>query len=147
MMRQVVVAVGLFYKRGRYLLPKRIDDRIPEMNGKYYIPGGKVEFGESPDQALRREMLEEFNIIVQRDNELIPCILSEIIHRTDIGDEHVIIVPYYCTGDMELFSENDPHNESHWFTRQEIENIPESSIVLTASQILRVAGLRKASNC
>ena len=58
-MTKIVVA-GII-RRGNLLLAcqRRLDDRFP---GKWEFPGGKVEEGESPEDALRRELEEELGI-------------------------------------------------------------------------------------
>jgi len=43
-------------KGGEFLLIKK--SRGPYI-GKYDLPGGKIEHGESPEQALKRELVEE----------------------------------------------------------------------------------------
>lgn len=39
-------------------------------NGTWDLPGGKIEYGESPYEALTREIREELNIDVQIENSL-----------------------------------------------------------------------------
>jgi 8-oxo-dGTP diphosphatase len=61
-MTKIVVA-GII-RRGNLLLAcqRRLDDRFP---GKWEFPGGKVEEGELPEAALRRELEEELGIIAE----------------------------------------------------------------------------------
>ena len=61
-MRQLVVTAGLIREDERVLIAqRRIEDRE---GGKWEFPGGKVEFGEDPRQAMARELYEELGIEV-----------------------------------------------------------------------------------
>ena len=58
-----VVAAVITDARGRILLARRTDGR--DLAGLWEFPGGKCEPGESPEQALVRELQEELGINVQ----------------------------------------------------------------------------------
>jgi 8-oxo-dGTP diphosphatase len=61
-----VVAV-LFDKTGRVLLLKRANvGRDASLHGKWGFPGGKIEPGEAPYDALLRECAEELGIVLYR---------------------------------------------------------------------------------
>jgi 8-oxo-dGTP diphosphatase len=55
-----VVAAALIDADGRVLLAQRPEGKA--MAGLWEFPGGKIEAGETPEDALRREMREELQI-------------------------------------------------------------------------------------
>lgn len=56
----IVVSAGIVVRDGRIMLcQRRPGDR---MGLKWEFPGGKLESGESPQQALERELREELSI-------------------------------------------------------------------------------------
>ena len=62
-----VAAVLLVDGEGRLLLQRRTMD-APSAAGKWSFPGGGIEPGEEPEEAARRELLEETGLAV--DGEL-----------------------------------------------------------------------------
>jgi ADP-ribose pyrophosphatase YjhB (NUDIX family) len=49
----------LIDQQGRVLLEHRADDQL------WGVPGGWVDIGESPDTAIRREFMEEANLVIE----------------------------------------------------------------------------------
>ncbi len=61
--KTVEVAVGVLVKpNGDFLLTSRPPGKVYE--GYWEFPGGKLEAGETVEQALRRELLEEIGITI-----------------------------------------------------------------------------------
>ncbi|MET9518726.1 (deoxy)nucleoside triphosphate pyrophosphohydrolase [Streptomyces sp. NPDC002994] len=57
---RVVVVGAAVFDEGRLLAARR--SAPPELAGRWELPGGKVEPGESPEQALVRELREELGV-------------------------------------------------------------------------------------
>ncbi|MGW1023160.1 (deoxy)nucleoside triphosphate pyrophosphohydrolase [Streptomyces sp. NPDC002577] len=60
MSERIVVVGAALYDRGRLLAARR--SAPPELAGRWELPGGKVEPGELPEQALVRELREELGV-------------------------------------------------------------------------------------
>lgn len=84
-----VVAVALIDKDGRVLLAERPAGK--KMAGLWEFPGGKVEFNETPEAALIRELKEELGIDTA-ESCLAPLTFAS--HRYD--DFHLFMPLYAC---------------------------------------------------
>ncbi|WNZ55338.1 8-oxo-dGTP diphosphatase MutT [Microbulbifer sp. MKSA007] len=89
MSKVVHVAVGVVTRGDGKILIARRPDHL-HMGGRWEFPGGKVEAGESVQEALYRELLEEVAIEVQ---ELQP--LVEIRH--DYPEKTVLLDTWQVT--------------------------------------------------
>ncbi len=54
---------GISLRDGKYFIARRLP--VGEMGGRWEFPGGKVEPGESREEALRREYDEEFGVAIR----------------------------------------------------------------------------------
>lgn len=57
---RVTVVAAVIEKDGKFLIARR--HKSDKLGGKWEFPGGKVEQGELPEEALRRELMEELSI-------------------------------------------------------------------------------------
>jgi len=64
------VVAAVIIRDGRMLACRRNPDRSP--GGLWEFPGGKVEPGEAPEDALRREIREELDVEIE---------VGELIHQ------------------------------------------------------------------
>ncbi|MBF0332822.1 MAG: GNAT family N-acetyltransferase [Alphaproteobacteria bacterium] len=85
----LVAAAALVDADGRVLIARRPEGR--PMAGLWEFPGGKVHPGETPEQALIRELDEELGIDV-RDSCLAPLAFAS----HDYDDFHLLMPLYVC---------------------------------------------------
>ncbi|WP_113904279.1 MULTISPECIES: (deoxy)nucleoside triphosphate pyrophosphohydrolase [Brevibacterium] len=60
MSRTLQVVGAVFHRDGQILACRRRPDKAE--GGKWEFPGGKIELGETPESALRRELAEELGL-------------------------------------------------------------------------------------
>ena len=85
----IVVAAALVDRDGRLLVQQRPEGL--SMAGLWEFPGGKLEPGETPEQALIRELGEELAIDVDHACLAPACFASEAL-----GDKHRLLLLYVC---------------------------------------------------
>lgn len=109
----VKVVAAVMEKDGRYFIAKRpMKGRHP---GKWEFPGGKMDPGETPEESLRREMMEEFSI----ETEVGHFIGSHEHQYEQYGLAIIDLLAYrvnHISGEIVL---ND-HEEAAWVTPEEM---------------------------
>ncbi|MCW1887493.1 (deoxy)nucleoside triphosphate pyrophosphohydrolase [Luteolibacter flavescens] len=95
-----VVAGLILDGTGRLLACKRPEGK--HLGGKWEFPGGKVEPGESPSDALVRELEEELGIRVETATALTPVVW-------DYGRGPIRLHPFLC---RILSGQPHPHEHS-----------------------------------
>ncbi|MEM6848437.1 MAG: (deoxy)nucleoside triphosphate pyrophosphohydrolase [Pseudomonadota bacterium] len=85
----LVVAAALFDDSGRILITQRPEGKA--MAGLWEFPGGKVEPGERPEDALVRELSEELSLTVA-PQDLAPFTFAS----HGYNDFHLLMPLYIC---------------------------------------------------
>ncbi|MDO8469570.1 MAG: NUDIX domain-containing protein [bacterium] len=118
---QLAVVLGLIRNSGgKILLQKRIDTVIPDAHEKWELPGGKIDFGETPEHAVRRECKEEVGCDV-RVIRLLPLAGSNMWQRTDGRKQQAVYICYeveWVSGDPKPLDKKV--SEVMWCSKGEI---------------------------
>jgi len=106
------VTAALMMKDNLILIAKRKPDA--ELANVWEFPGGKIEAGETPEECLRREMKEEFNIDVTVDD----FFANSIYHYEHGSIELLAYWTHWKDGVITLID----HSEVKWVTIDELDN-------------------------
>jgi 8-oxo-dGTP diphosphatase len=115
----IPVVAGFLKKDGKILIGQRPENH--SLAGQWEFPGGKIELGESPEQALARELYEELGIEATVGSLRLACSHS-------YGDVGILIMFFEVP-----FWKGEPkpihHLKLDWVQPQELENrnIPEAN--------------------
>lgn len=115
MKKTQVVVIAVVKKNDKFLLTLRNDPKNPHVHKKWQLPGGAVEFGEHPEEALKREMKEELGIEVG-----IIRLIPKLFHRLE-NNWHAVLISYLCYPKHERIKLNEEATEYKWATKQEIK--------------------------
>jgi len=72
--KKLDVVAAVIKENDRYFVAKRPDSS--HLGGKWEFPGGKIEDGETHQEAIKREMMEEFCVEIDPTN-----LIGDILHQ------------------------------------------------------------------
>ena len=64
-MKKIEVVAAIIHFENKILCVQRPKNKYNYISEKFEFPGGKIESGETKEEALKRELLEELNISVE----------------------------------------------------------------------------------
>lgn len=111
-----IVVLAIIRDGDRFLLTKRSDPN-PLIHGRWQLPGGRVEFGEHPEQAVIREIQEELGILVH-----IQRFIPYIFHKID-KNWHGVFLSYVCIANNKTIVLNEEAHDFKWMSCEEIQKI------------------------
>jgi 8-oxo-dGTP diphosphatase len=110
-----ISVVGAVFVRGNAVLAFR---RAPGKadQGKWEFPGGKIEPGETPPEALRRELVEELSVEVTVGHMISHSVT--LVHGRSIE-----LTTYEVAPHEEYPTHSTDHDEIRWLEPGELESV------------------------
>lgn len=115
-----IVGVGaVILEEDRVLLVQRAH---APLKGEWSLPGGALELGESLEQGIRREVLEETGLIVE------PLSIIEVLDRIARDDDgrikfHYVLIDYLCRVTGGSLSCATDAADARWVTRDDLSSV------------------------
>ena len=132
----IPVVVAVLLNRGRVFLMKR--PRSKPLAGQWEFPGGKVELGEPPTVALRRELREELGLRVGR---LVLFAANAHVYELPGGPVHYVLIAYRANVRPGPWSRRGAWTDANAAKRRTIVAGSRPIVAdLVAAKLLRAAG-------
>ena len=111
-MPTIQVVAAIIIRNGEVFATQR---GYGEWKGWWEFPGGKIEPGECPQEALKREIKEEL------DADIAVGDLLDTV-EWDYPTFHLTMHCYVCTLESESLSLNE-HSDAAWLTKDTLESV------------------------
>lgn len=108
--------------QGQYLLIRRSNSQLFD-TGKWELPGGKLDIGESTKQNIKREVFEETGLRINTDPHNIAIFEGESEHKENSiynGFYFIVIVSIANAKSSKVNIDNNEHTDYAWLTKDEI---------------------------
>lgn len=115
-----IAAYGVVVRERRILLC-RISSELPRWEGQWTLPGGGIEFGEAPENAMVREVHEETGLVVSARS----IVGIDSLHDKQSDPEFHGVRVVYSTTIVRGRLENEKSGTTdlaQWFLQQELAN-------------------------
>ena len=112
-MKIIKVVAAILQKEDKILIARKKQGK--PLEGYFEFPGGKIEEGETPEESLIRELMEEMNIKIA-----VKEYIGESIY--DYGNDKVISLLGYTAEIIDGEIKLSDHDRYEWVTLEQINN-------------------------
>jgi 8-oxo-dGTP diphosphatase len=133
MKKNIYVVGAVIIEKGKILCAQRGADK--ELPLKWEFPGGKIEEGESLQEALRREIVEEMQCGIEIGDQI-----EHTVYEYDFGIVH--LTTFYCrlTSGKPVLTE---HASMKWLSPDELTSLDWAPADLPAIEKLSSISIKK----
>ena len=114
-MKKIEVVAGVIFWGNLILCVQRPKNKLHYISEKFEFPGGKIEEGETKEEALHRELLEELNISTK-----IKKLFLTVVH--EYPDFEITMHSFICEVDYKKINLNE-HISQEWLTINELQKL------------------------
>ena len=115
MMNHYKVVAAVILHEGRYLCMQKGKTKYAYTSYKFEFPGGKIEPGETPQEALKREIREEMELDIEGGEEIVT------IHH-EYPDFSLSLTAFLCHASTSIFKLNE-HASFKWLEKEHLKEL------------------------
>jgi len=120
--RTLVVVKGIIQFNQKVLIVRR-DENDPVGPGAWEFVGGKVDYGETLEGALLREIKEETGLTAE---------IKQLLYATTFMTEskiHIVVLAYQCSVKDDKVTLSEEHNNYKWVGEKEVRVLISPGII------------------
>ncbi len=114
-MKQIEVVAAIIFYKDEILCVQRPENKLPYISKKFEFPGGKIEQGETKEQALQRELIEELNLEAKIENKFLT-----VVHN--YPDFELTMHSFICKVEAKSITLRE-HISSIWLKRDQLDQL------------------------
>jgi 8-oxo-dGTP diphosphatase len=114
-MKKIEVVAGVIYFEDVILCVQRPKNKYSYISEKFEFPGGKIEDGESKEEALHRELLEELNLSTKIKSSFLT-----VVHQ--YPDFELTMHSYICEVETQNLTLSE-HIDQKWLKIDELNSL------------------------
>ncbi len=114
-MKKIEVVAGVIFWEDQVLCVQRPKNKFHYISEKFEFPGGKIEEGETKEETLHRELLEELNLSIK-----IKSFFLTVIH--EYPDFELTMHSFICEVDSKELTLNE-HIHQKWLNINELTTL------------------------
>ena len=126
-MKHYNVVAAVVCHDGKYLCMQKGKTKFEYTSYKWEFPGGKIEPGETPQQALARELMEEMEYPVEVGEKLVTV-------NHEYPDSSITMTAYLCT--PKGFKKRE-HADSKWCSKEVLKGLDWAAVDVGIVRILQ----------
>ncbi len=121
--RPIMIGVGAVIEdgAGRILFVKHIPERGGFWQGKWICPGGRLELGETIEEGIKREVMEETQLKIDLVKPLPP--FDTVVKSNDEVSLHVIYIDYLARVAGGKLKPGSDVGKAMWVEKERIREI------------------------
>lgn len=139
----ILIGVGAVIEdeSGRILLVKHRRERGGFWQGKWICPGGELELGETIEEGIKREVMEETQLEIELVAPLHP--FDRVVKTANGVSLHVIYIDYLAKLTGGKLKAGDDVGEAVWVKKEELPRIWEE-LHDDTKRLLQIAGIAES---
>ena len=114
-MKKIEVVAAVIFFENKILCVQRPTSKLNYISEKFEFPGGKIEEGETKEQALKRELIEELNITPKIEN-----LFLSVVHQ--YPDFELTMHSFICKANFLDVTLNE-HISMKWLKKDEMKSL------------------------
>ena len=114
-MKKIKVVAGIIFFENQLLCVQRPKNKLQYISEKFEFPGGKIEYGETNEEALHRELFEELSISTN-----IKSFYTTVVHQ--YPDFELTMHSYICDIKSKEITLNE-HIDKKWLMVNQLDSL------------------------